>query len=380
MGEKAKISAKELVRDIRSGVDDNGIMQKYNVSAEVLQRLFRRLVDAGALKQNEMDQRYQKPRAVFAKPLKPNDTVRSKAVAGGRSYRADPATRMNRPGVSSAGDNRKLTKQPFAQQAATACLLAPIMCGVMNVITARASQDSPVAAFAISIICVVIIIAGTVLGIIALFGIRNHGTKGILVKAVAGLSISGLILLIALGAFFNARNAEALFSSDPEQQMQEARDALLKYEGWVGIHVYGTASIVAVSINDRSKYGQALNNLCEENISFMQINIINPPDHPPIMFENAQVRFQLDDGSVEEAIDLKKALHAMKKDRRGFLAQYSGPHRIDPGTQFSNGFVFVPFGFDWERVVSMDIVIDGAYLTIEGKLLTPQEKHDVFNA
>jgi outer membrane protein assembly factor BamB len=54
---KVKINAAQVLRDIRSGVDDPELMGKYNLSAKGLQSLFRKLVDAKLLTEAELDVR-----------------------------------------------------------------------------------------------------------------------------------------------------------------------------------------------------------------------------------------------------------------------------------------------------------------------------------
>ncbi len=48
------------------------------------------------------------------------------------------------------------------------------------------------------------IVAGLALGVIALFGIRKYGTKGILASALVGIVINGLFLLIFVTNFLAA--------------------------------------------------------------------------------------------------------------------------------------------------------------------------------
>ncbi len=48
------------------------------------------------------------------------------------------------------------------------------------------------------------ILVGLVLGVVALFGIRKYGTKGILANALVGIVISGLFLLIFVTNFLAA--------------------------------------------------------------------------------------------------------------------------------------------------------------------------------
>jgi hypothetical protein len=51
------VMAKDPVNDIRSGISDVAMMQKYGVSARGLERLFKKLVEAGAIEQFELEQR-----------------------------------------------------------------------------------------------------------------------------------------------------------------------------------------------------------------------------------------------------------------------------------------------------------------------------------
>ena len=51
------VNAHNAVRDIRSGMSDADLMEKYRLSSKGLQSLFEQLVDAKVLKQRELDQR-----------------------------------------------------------------------------------------------------------------------------------------------------------------------------------------------------------------------------------------------------------------------------------------------------------------------------------
>lgn len=55
--EKRKITAREVMQDIRAGKSDQSLMQKYSLSARGLQSLFDKLVRAGAVTQGELDDR-----------------------------------------------------------------------------------------------------------------------------------------------------------------------------------------------------------------------------------------------------------------------------------------------------------------------------------
>ncbi len=54
---KREIKAKQAVKDIRSGMDDLTMMEKYKITDKGLRSLFRKLVSAGLLRQNEIEGR-----------------------------------------------------------------------------------------------------------------------------------------------------------------------------------------------------------------------------------------------------------------------------------------------------------------------------------
>lgn len=54
-----KITAKELIDDIRKGLDDSALIEKYKVSSQALQGFFKQLKEKGLIKQEELEQRAQ---------------------------------------------------------------------------------------------------------------------------------------------------------------------------------------------------------------------------------------------------------------------------------------------------------------------------------
>jgi hypothetical protein len=57
MPSKRKISGKEIVNDIRAGLSDTELMQKYSVSSRGLQSIFRKLLSAKAIGPVELHER-----------------------------------------------------------------------------------------------------------------------------------------------------------------------------------------------------------------------------------------------------------------------------------------------------------------------------------
>lgn len=54
---KVRISANEVLTDLRSGIDDDTLMAKYSLNFRQLQRLFRKLIQGGFISPLELAQR-----------------------------------------------------------------------------------------------------------------------------------------------------------------------------------------------------------------------------------------------------------------------------------------------------------------------------------
>lgn len=73
----------------------------------------------------------------------------------------------------------------------------------------EAGHASPIVGIITGSVCTFLILLGFTLGIIAIFGIRHHGRKGILGRAIAGLCISGfLITFMIISIPMNKKMAE----------------------------------------------------------------------------------------------------------------------------------------------------------------------------
>lgn len=118
-------------------------------------------------------------------------------------------------------------KKPFAFQAAQASLLAPLTAvGVSIVVNAgMGNQASPLVKIITGSLCVLLIVLGFVFGIVALFGVRRHGKKGILGRAIAGIAINGVIIafmIISIPMYMKAaERAKEMQRQKMEQQQAQ---------------------------------------------------------------------------------------------------------------------------------------------------------------
>jgi hypothetical protein len=86
-------------------------------------------------------------------------------------------------------------------------LLAPFVGIGISVFGQQSVQGNRVGMIVLGGTCTLLILAGFVLGIVALMGTRQHGRKGIFGRAIAGICINGvliLFMLIAIPGFIKA--------------------------------------------------------------------------------------------------------------------------------------------------------------------------------
>jgi hypothetical protein len=91
------------------------------------------------------------------------------------------------------------TPPSFAHQAAKASWASAV---ILILLLAFGRRVAP--PVILEMIALVLILVGFTSGILALFGIRKHGAKGILAPALAGIMINGLLLFIFFSNFFAA--------------------------------------------------------------------------------------------------------------------------------------------------------------------------------
>ena len=104
------------------------------------------------------------------------------------------------------------SRRKFFQQAATASILAPLIATLVNMALAGArgemTEPSPAREF-VRFLPALVCLIGMCLGILALFGVKRYGRKGILIKAVLGILIPTALIAIAIPTALRAKTMAA---------------------------------------------------------------------------------------------------------------------------------------------------------------------------
>lgn len=267
-------------------------------------------------------------------------------------------------------------KKPFAQQAADACLgitvILTVFYAIMRIFRLRIDSI-----FIIMVLGFLLAAAGVVLGIIALLGTRKLGARGIAVKATIGLIINSVILVILIVIFISAF-VKGIQLARVNAYKQMGVDAALKYPGWVGYGKYKETRIVSLSINDESKLAHFMNSNCEKEISTIHLSAGVPRFHSAVTLDISRPELFLSDGTKTYALPLAEVLGSMKSNREAMLEKFLGPHKISPDAPFVFGYIFVPLGFDWNKLETVVVDVDGHWVEVRGRMYTVEEKKQLF--
>jgi hypothetical protein len=83
---------------------------------------------------------------------------------------------------------------PFPRKAAFFSLVAALACVAGNFLTREIAKQSQIITVGVGVLSAILVLAGLIAAIAALFGIPKYGKKGILWPALAGLGLNALVV------------------------------------------------------------------------------------------------------------------------------------------------------------------------------------------
>jgi hypothetical protein len=125
----------------------------------------------------------------------------------------------------------------FSRQAANLSWICPIVTIIIFVLLILSRQTVPrkiIALVASGALCLIVI--GLMFGIVALFGLSKHGTKGILAPAIVGIIVNGLLLSFVVTNFLTARLRAMQQHSGIETLPVVAVRSNLRWSEWLASH------------------------------------------------------------------------------------------------------------------------------------------------
>lgn len=291
-----------------------------------------------------------------------------------------PATALLPPG-----------KIPFAQQAARASWVAPVIALGLGCLTNTARQDpshtSRTAELLIGGVNVCLILTGFVLGIVALFGIRRYGREKILAPALTGIILNGFFVAIfGLGivALVHMRAIAAKSAappggfgglSAPPITTEQVTDSIERSPGWVGTAQVGGAAIVALSVAADTPLAREVREAFGTDGQPMDVVIDNTAGRADFTLDPGDFSVVLKDGSTRPALAPDDLLRTAKLDKRQLMAAYPWSAALPAGAPNKAAILlFVPADVDPAQIDHAEIVRDSKRVTVLGQFLSVEQK------
>lgn len=266
---------------------------------------------------------------------------------------------------------------PFAKQAARFSFWVPFACIAINILSSAATRDSRVGKIAVGIVVLSLITAGFVLAIIALVQMRKHGRRRILVYALIGLVLNGLILASVPMTFGAARRAKKAALQN-QVDIDAAMDAALNHPGWFSNVPMDGAVISILSIDDDTEMSRIANEGAASPSSLVIVEIDNTDGSRPLTLERSQIAAVYADGSVIVSLDTATVVKGYQNSTQQRVVQASAPVTVQPGQRAFDNLYFFPQGTDFTDVTSFAFVINGEELELAGSYRDVAEKQAIF--
>jgi hypothetical protein len=279
-------------------------------------------------------------------------------------------------------------------QAAKAAWVAPLIMFALSCLITGAmghnDQDNRPVRLVQGVLSILLIVGGLACGIVAMCGIRRYGKSGILVPAIVGLLINGLLVsLVGLGFVAGFRSAarartvvvgggagSARVAPAPITSPQSA----LRQTGWMGVAATDTGCTVGgLAMAEPHRDTTALKSIFTTPCSIVVLWFDNRQGSGPVTVDTDGATLRMEDGTTVNALRTRDVLSTAKEDRAQFLAKNSPPYRVSPGVNMEGQFLFVPTGVDLSRATYLYLTVDGKPMAIPGRVFTAQEKTDALN-
>ena len=270
----------------------------------------------------------------------------------------------------------------FFHQAAKASWVAPLVALLLGFCTLdyRRQPDNRDSALIIGVVNVLLIAGGLVLAIVAFFGIKRHGSEGIVAPAIAGLVINGLLVVLALSllpALNRARNTAARIAATPAPVPITSPNSVFRQTGWVGSGSAGGLNIVLVSMPDDHGDTIILKNSFNTKAGVLVMTIDNRQNNQPVSVTTDGATLHFADGSTATAL---KTADVVQTVASGSSANFRPPYKVGAGEMVDGRVLFIRPNLELKNLYRIDLSVDGQTFQVPGRIMTAQEKTDRLNA
>jgi hypothetical protein len=192
-------------------------------------------------------------------------------------------------------------------------------------------------------------------------------------QAVLGAAASGLVLLILGVAALSGAAARRTRAAQQAAVARASAAAPLEGDGWYGARSLAGAGLFVLELDRDGSLGRMITDNFEQRFIPLVVGVDNRSTRPMVLNLDG-ARLILADGSAVVGLDRGAVLEGTRRGRDEARRLHGGPYRVGAGQSLGNALLFVPPGTVMKEVVSVTIELDGASVTIPGRLVTAAEK------
>ncbi|HET6250861.1 MAG TPA: hypothetical protein VFE47_24435 [Tepidisphaeraceae bacterium] len=275
--------------------------------------------------------------------------------------------------------NRSREKPNFSQQAAKFSWAAPLAALLIGSCI-NAGKMEQMTSIVMGGFNALLILTGLAMGIIALFGMRRHGRDRVLVPAIIGICING-IMVLAMGTMFlvvahgakAAKVAAARAAAPRIITAQDQDEAVFVHDGWAGEATSGKTELTLVQVEPLSNMDRQIQLTNPVRSRILILFIDNSANQNSVTIDTATTKLVDIDGNTLPSLSSDK-LSGNFAATASLFGKYGRPAVIPAKTADVILGVFVPPDVNFKTLKQISVVVDGQELIIPGGIVTGAQK------
>jgi hypothetical protein len=271
----------------------------------------------------------------------------------------------------------------FFHQAAKASWVAPLVALLLGFCTLdyRRQPDNRDSAMIIGVVNVLLIAGGFALAIVAFFGIKRHGSDGIVLPAIVGLIINGLLVFAMLTLLQSASRARIAANGGgrtaPGPVPITSPQSVFRQTGWVGSGAAGGVNIILLAMPDDHADTIAVKNTFNTRAGIMVMTIDNRQNRQNVSVTTEGATLHFADGSTAATL---KTADVVQTVPSATSSKYMPPYNVPAGQMVEGRLLFIRPNLKLDNLQKVDLNVDGQAFQVPGRIVTAQEKTDRLNA
>ena len=216
------------------------------------------------------------------------------------------------------------------------------------------------------------VLGGLFAGFAAVYGVRSTRRARVMVPALLGIGMNGIIVLAGTLAVHRGTPASA-GAVVPAQLGLAGNASAHNYAGWIGTTQMHGGLIVVGSLDDQSPAARRVLDNVTAPCSVLAITISNVNSPAPVNLDPTSLRLLSTQGTID-AVPLEDVLEGARSGTSDALSAVASPLVVSPGPKPQTCICFIPRGIDLHQVAAVTLLVNNQKVMIPGRFFSVEEK------